>query len=132
MEQSDLDILVPRTVKINLLGRAVEVGPLSIKEAVRLGRVLGRMHGQIKNMDGGANALAQILQNANAQDADEIINILTRGAFAGVKNLDDKLTLHDLSVLAKAVCGVNDFAAVAANFTAALGGSKAAPQSQVP
>ena len=129
---NDIDILVPRAVKINLLGRALEISPLSIKAAVQLGRALGRMHGQIKNMDGGANMLAQILQNANAADADEIINILTRGALADIKNIDEKLTLHDLSILAKAVCEVNDFAAVAANFTAALGGSKAAPQSQVP
>ena len=135
MEQNDFDILVPRTVKINLLGRAVEVAPLSIKAAVQLGRVLGRMHGQIKDMEpgqnaGGANVLAQILQNADGQSVAEIINLLTQNAFADIQNIDEKLNLHDLSALAKAVGEVNDFALVAANFTAALGGGGNAPRSQ--
>jgi len=116
---SDIDILVPQTATIKLLGRQCEIKPLSIKSAVQLGRIIGKMHAQIKSAD--TNIIAAILEHAGARETKEIINIFTANAFADIDDIDEKLTVYDLSLLAKAVAQVNDFETITANFTRALG-----------
>jgi hypothetical protein len=119
---NDIDILIPKTAAVTILGRRVEIKPLSIKSAVELGRILGNMHEALKAAAPNAqNILPQILHLAGAQKAGEIINILTSNALADVKNIEDKLTLLEASALTKAVFEVNDFSEIYLNFTTALG-----------
>ncbi len=121
---SDINALCPPEQTITLLGRQCVIKPLSIRSAVQLGRILGQLHTEVSAAakEGGetANILAKILELAGTNKTQEILNILTANRLKDISNLDDKLTLTELSLLCKAVCEVNDFKAIAANFSFAL------------
>ena len=120
---SKLDALCPPCVIVNLMGRPCTIKPMSIKAAVQLGRILGQLHTEVlaaAKEQGTQNILAKILELAGTNKTQEILNILTANRFKDVSNLDEKLTLTELSLLTKAVCSVNDFNAIMQNFTSAL------------
>ncbi|MDR0953642.1 MAG: hypothetical protein LBM71_05670 [Elusimicrobiota bacterium] len=124
---NDLDILIPEAKTIPLLGREVEIKPLSIKATVELGRILGQLHGEISALakeNAGDNLIAKILELAATNKTKEIINILTGGALKDINNLEDKLTLLELSLLIKTISQVNDFSLISLNFTTALKAAK--------
>ena len=115
-----LDVLVPQTKTIKIMGRNIEIKPISIKNAVLLGRILGQIYGEIKNLKDNQNILAKIFEIAGTNKTKEILNLLTNNAFKDVLCPEDKITLQELSILTKTLSEVNDFALIMANFTQAL------------
>ena len=126
---SKSDALFQNTVEIKLLGRTCELKPMSVRDAVKLGRILGQMRQEViaAAKDEHTNILAGILQLAGTNKTQEILQILTCGYFKDVSNIDEKLSLAELSLLAKTVCEVNDFKMVMQNFTSALKAVSATP-----
>ncbi len=134
---NEMDILCPRSVKVRALGRDIEIRPLSIASAVKLGRLIGALHRDIAafgpaGQEGQANILLKILEITSSQQADEILNILSGGAFKNVSNLTEKLSVLELSAVAKAVSEVNDFKTIVLNFTTALKAANKQPPFQAP
>lgn len=115
-----IDGLLPKTKTIKIMGRDIEVKPLSIKNAVLLGRILGQIYGEIKNLKDEQNILAKIFEIAGTNKTKEILNLLTDNAFKDISSLEEKITLQELSLLTKTLSEVNDFALIIANFSQAL------------
>lgn len=115
-----IDALLAPSKTIKLMGRDIEIKPLSIKNAVLLGRLLGQIYGEIKNLKEEQNILAKIFEIAGTNKTKEILNILTDNAFKDINSLEEKITLQELSLLTKTLSEVNDFASIIANFSQAL------------
>ena len=115
-----IDALLAPSKTIKLMGRDIEIKPLSIKNAVLLGRFLGQIYGEIKNLKEDQNILANIFEIAGTNKPKEILNILTDNAFKDINSLEEKITLQELSLLTKTLSEVNDFASIIANFSQAL------------
>ena len=115
-----LEALLPQTKTIKIMGRDIEIKPISIKNAVLLGRILGQIYGEIKNLKDNQNILAKIFEIAGTNKTKEILNLLTNNAFKDVLCPEDKITLQELSILTKTLSEVNDFALIMANFSQAL------------
>ena len=115
-----LEALIAPTKTIKILGRNIEVKPLSIKNAVLLGRLLGQIYNEIKTLKEQDNILAKIFEIAGTNKTKEILNILTDNAFKDISSLEEKLSLQELSLLTKTLSEVNDFAVIIANFSQAL------------
>ena len=115
-----IDALLAPSKTIKLMGRDIEIKPLSIKNAVLLGRFLGQIYGEIKNLKEDQNILAKICEIAGTNKTKEILNILTDNAFKDINSLEEKITLQELSLLTKTLSEVNDFASIIANFSQAL------------
>ena len=115
-----LEALVPQTKTIKIMGRDIEIKPISIKNAVLLGRILGQIYGEIKNLKDNQNILAKIFEIAGTNKTKEILNLLTNNAFKDILCPEDKITLQELSILTKTLSEVNDFALIMANFSQAL------------
>ncbi len=115
-----LEALVPQTKTIKIMGRDIEIKPISIKNAILLGRILGQIYGEIKNLKENQNILAKIFEIAGTNKTKEILNLLTNNAFKDVLCPEDKITLQELSILTKTLSEVNDFALIMANFSQAL------------
>lgn len=114
------EALVPQTKTIKIMGRDIEIKPISIKNAVLLGRILGQIYGEIKNLKDNQNILAKIFEIAGTNKTKEILNLLTNNAFKDILCPEDKITLQELSILTKTLSEVNDFALIMANFSQAL------------
>ena len=119
---TDLEILCPKTVKIKLCGREINLKPLSIKQAVDLGRIINSIKIEADSVKGGVSGLriAKILEMAGSSKSAEILNILTGGALKDISNPQEKVSVLELSYLAKALSEVNDFKTLFINFTQAL------------
>ncbi len=115
-----LEALVPQTKTIKIMGRDIEIKPISIKNAVLLGRILGQIYGEIKDLKDNQNILAKIFEIAGTNKTKEILNLLTNNAFKDINCPEDKMTLQELSILTKTLSEVNDFALIMANFSQAL------------
>ena len=115
-----LEALVPQTKTIKIMGRDIEIKPISIKNAVLLGRILGQIYGEIKDLKDNQNILAKIFEIAGTNKTKEILNLLTDNAFKDISSPEDKITLQELSILTKTLSEVNDFALIMANFSQAL------------
>lgn len=115
-----LEALVPQTKTIKIMGRDIEIKPISIKNAVLLGRILGQIYGEIKDLKNNQNILAKIFEIAGTNKTKEILNLLTDNAFKDISSPEDKITLQELSILTKTLSEVNDFALIMANFSQAL------------
>ena len=117
-----IDILCPPKRQIKILGKTINIRPLSLKEAINLGRVLGqfREEVQIALKDNRQNAVLKILELAGTNKMREILDIFTHYQFKEVKDLEEKLSLLDLSTLALTLTEVNDFKQIMLNFRAAL------------
>ena len=115
-----LEALLPQTKTIKIMGRDIEIKPISIKNAVLLGRILGQIYGEIKNLKDNQNILAKIFEIAGTNKTKEILNLLTNNAFKDILCPEDKMTLQELSILTKTLSEVNDFALIMANFSQAL------------
>ncbi|MBR4508654.1 MAG: hypothetical protein IKP23_04210 [Elusimicrobiaceae bacterium] len=115
-----LEALLPQTKTIKIMGRDIEIKPISIKNAVLLGRLLGQIYGEIKALKDNQNILAKIFEIAGTNKTKEILNLLTNNAFKDVLCPEDKITLQELSILTKTLSEVNDFALIMANFSQAL------------
>jgi len=115
-----IDALLSPAKTIKIMGRDIEVKPLSIKNAVLLGRILGQIYGEIKNLKDDKNILAKIFEIAGTNKTKDILNILTDNAFKDISCLEDKITLQELSLLTKTLSEVNDFALIITNFSQAL------------
>lgn len=122
---TDLDILCPPTATINIAGQIIEIKPLSIKAAISLGRVLGQLRTEVlsASKENPQNFLPKLLELAGTNKAREIIDILTNYALNGIKNLEDKVTLYEISNLAKVAAEVNNFPSILLNFQVALKGT---------
>lgn len=115
-----LEALVPQTKIVKIMGRDIEIKPISIKNAVLLGRILGQIYGEIKDLKDNQNVLAKIFEIAGTNKTKEILNLLTNNAFKDILCPEDKMTLQELSILTKTLSEVNDFALIMANFSQAL------------
>lgn len=115
-----LEALVPQTKTIKIMGRDIEIKPISIKNAVLLGRILGQIYGEIKDLKNNQNILAKIFEIAGTNKTKEILNLLTDNTFKDISSPEDKITLQELSILTKTLSEVNDFALIMANFSQAL------------
>lgn len=115
-----LDALVGQSKKIKIMGRDIEIKPLSIKQGVLLGRILGQIYSEIKDLKGEQNIFAKIFEIAGTNKTKEIINLLTNNAFKDISCLEDKISIEELSLLTKTLSEVNDFALIVANFSQAL------------
>ena len=115
-----IDALLPKTKTIKIMEREIEIKPISIKNAVLLGRVLGQIYGEIKDLKDNQNILAKIFEIAGTNKTKEIINLLTDNAFKDISSLEDKITLQELTLLTKTLSEVNDFSSIVANFSQAL------------
>lgn len=109
--------LIEKEINITLLGQTVKIKPLTLKQTICLGTLLGENYGAANKEK---NFFLSFIKNAPPGAADEIINILSNFSFPAHKNISEKITLNEISVLIKAVGEVNDFEAVAANFKSAL------------
>lgn len=114
------EALIPQTKTVKIMGRDIEIKPISIKNAVLLGRILGQIYGEIKDLKDNQNILAKIFEIAGTNKTKEILNLLTNNAFKDVLCPEDKITLQELSLLTKTLSEVNDFGLIMANFTQAL------------
>ncbi len=117
-----IDILCPPERHINILGKTITLRPLSIKQTVNLGRILGQIKTEIQASlkDEKENPVLKILELAGTNKTREILNIFTNNEFKDIANLEDKLSLIELSNLALALTEVNDFKQIMLNFRAAL------------
>lgn len=115
-----LEALLPQTKIIKIMGRDIEIKPISIKNAVLLGRILGQIYGEIKDLKDNQNILAKIFEIAGTNKTKEILNLLTNNAFKDISCPEDQMTLQELSILTKTLSEVNDFALIMANFSQAL------------
>lgn len=115
-----LEALVPQTKIIKIMGRDIEIKPISIKNAVLLGRILGQIYSEIKDLKDNQNILAKIFEIAGTNKTKEILNLLTNNAFKDISSPEDKITLQELSILTKTLSEVNDFSLIMANFSQAL------------
>ena len=115
-----LDALVGQSKKIKIMGRDIEIKPLSIKQGVLLGRILGQIYSEIKDLKEEQNIFAKIFEIAGTNKTKEIINLLTNNAFKDISCLEDKISIEELSLLTKTLSEVNDFALIVANFSQAL------------
>ena len=102
------------------MGRDIEIKPLSIKQGVLLGRILGQIYSEIKDLKEEQNIFAKIFEIAGTNKTKEIINLLTNNAFKDISCIEDKISLQELSLLTKTLSEVNDFTSIIANFSQAL------------
>lgn len=123
----EIDILYPENIKIRLCERDIIIKPLSIKQAIDLGRIINtiKTEGDFaaaddKNPLSQSARFAKILDMAGTNKSREILNILTGGALKDINNPQEKITLLELSHLLKALAEVNDFKTLLLNFTLAL------------
>ena len=117
-----IDILCPPERHIKILGKTINIRPLSLKEAIILGRILGQLKTEIQASlkDNRENPVLKIFELAGTNKIREILDIFTHYEFKEVKNLEDKLSLLELSSLALTLTEVNDFKQIMLNFRAAL------------
>ena len=117
-----IDILCPPERRIKILGKAITLHPLSIKQTVNLGRILGQIRTELQASlkDEKQNPFLKILELAGTNKTREILDIFTHYEFKDITNLEDKLSLIELSNLALALTEVNDFKQIMLNFRAAL------------
>ena len=117
-----IDILCPPERQIKILSKTITLRPLSIKQTINLGRILGQIKTEIEASlkDGKQNPVLKILELAGTNKTREILDIFTNNEFKDISNLEDKLSLIELSNLALALTEVNDFKQIMLNFRAAL------------
>jgi len=117
-----IDILCPPQRQITILGKTITVRPLSLREAINLGRILGQLKDEVQTAlkENQANPVLKILELAGTNKMREILDIFTHYEFKEVKDLENKLSLLDLSTLALTLTEVNDFKQIMLNFRAAL------------
>ncbi len=117
-----IDILCPPERQIKILGKTINIRPMSLKEAISLGRILGQLKTEVQAAlkDNKQNPALKILELAGSNKTREILDIFTHYEFKNVANLEDKISLIDLSSLALALTEVNDFKQIMLNFRAAL------------
>lgn len=131
---TDLDALCPRTKRVNLCGREIEIKPLSIKQAVDLWRIINGFKMEADAVKEGPDGLrlAKILDMAGSSKSKDILNILTGGALKDISNPQEKISLLELSFLAEALSEVNDFKTLFLNFTQALKAAAGRTRFQTP
>ena len=117
-----IDILCPPERPIKILGKTINIRPLSLKEAINLGRILGQIRTEVQASlkDEKQNPFLKILELAGTNKTREILDIFTHYEFKDIKDLEGKLSLIELSNLALALTEVNDFKQIMLNFRAAL------------
>lgn len=117
-----IDILCPPERQIKILGKSITLRPLSLKQTINLGRVLGQIKTELQASlkEGKQNPVLKILELAGTNKTREILDIFTNNEFKDISNLEDKLSLIELSNLALALTEVNDFKQIMLNFRAAL------------
>ena len=117
-----IDILCPPERQIKILGKPITLRPLSLKQTINLGRVLGQIKTELQASlkDENQNPVLKILELAGTNKTREILDIFTNNEFKDVSNLEDKLSLIEISDLALALTEVNDFKQIMLNFRAAL------------
>ena len=117
-----IDILCPQERQIKILGKTVTVRPLSLREAINLGRILGQLKEEVQTglKENKGNPVLKILELAGTNKTREILDTFTHYQFKDVKDLENKLSLLDLSTLALTLTEVNDFKQIMLNFRAAL------------
>ena len=122
MQMKTIDILCPHERQIKILGKAITLRPLSIKQTIILGRILGQIKTELEASlkDEKQNPFLKILELAGTNKTREILNVFTNNEFKDISNLEDKLSLIELSNLALALTEVNDFKQIMLNFRAAL------------
>ncbi|MBQ2312603.1 MAG: hypothetical protein II183_00370 [Elusimicrobiaceae bacterium] len=117
-----IDILCPHERQIKILGKTITLRPLSIKQTIILGRILGQIKTELEASlkDEKQNPFLKILELAGTNKTREILDVFTNNEFKDIANLEDKLSLIELSNLALALTEVNDFKQIMLNFRAAL------------
>ena len=122
MQMKTIDILCPPERQIKILGKAITLRPLSIKQTIILGRILGQIKTELEASlkDEKQNPFLKILELAGTNKTREILDVFTNNEFKDISNLEDKLSLIELSNLALALTEVNDFKQIMLNFRAAL------------
>jgi hypothetical protein len=122
MQMKTIDILCPHERQIKILGKAITLRPLSIKQTIILGRILGQIKTELEASlkDEKQNPFLKILELAGTNKTREILDVFTNNEFKDISNLEDKLSLIELSNLALALTEVNDFKQIMLNFRAAL------------
>lgn len=122
MQMKTIDILCPHERQIKILGKTITLRPLSIKQTIILGRILGQIKTELEASlkDEKQNPFLKILELASTNKTREILDVFTNNEFKDIANLEDKLSLIELSNLALALTEVNDFKQIMLNFRAAL------------
>lgn len=117
-----IDILCPPERQIKILGKTLILRPLSLKQTINLGRILGQIKTELQASlkDAKQNPVLKILELAGTNKTREILDIFTNNEFKDISNLEDKISLIELSNLALALTEVNDFKQIMLNFRAAL------------
>ncbi|MCL2887954.1 MAG: hypothetical protein FWF35_01375 [Elusimicrobia bacterium] len=114
-----------KKVRISIVGREIEIKPLTLKQTIMLGTMFGRIYQEInKTRDDNENFIFKIISGARPEDADDIINILSNFSFEDFTNISEKISLEETAALARAVAEVNDFEGISANFKSAFGKMK--------
>ncbi|WP_424244673.1 hypothetical protein Dip510_001934 [Elusimicrobium posterum] len=118
-----MQALIEKKITVSLLGRDIEIKPLTLKQTICLGNFMAEIYENVKGREEefkNTNILTFVLKNCAPAQADMVINILSNFSFDACKNLSSKITLEDTAALVNAVSTVNDFEGLAANFKSAL------------
>ncbi|MDD4004084.1 MAG: hypothetical protein PHW69_02640 [Elusimicrobiaceae bacterium] len=121
-----IDILMPKTEKICVLGKTRTLRPLTLRQTVELGRLLSDLHEELKAHFTGntpdALLIIKIIEAAGGRRAGEILGILL-GAELSDEEIGQagQIPVLELSELAAALGRVNDFRRISENFRTALG-----------
>ena len=121
------NILSPKETKIIVFEKQITIKPLSLKQTLMLGEILGSISEEIKTHFkekdiSDAQTLMQILNIAGYKKAGGIINILLNWQIENKTDceISQEISLQEISSLTKALAEVNDFKEIFINFTTAL------------
>jgi len=117
-----IDILCPPQRQIKILGKTITLRPMSLKEAIILGKILGQIKTEVQATlkENKANPVLKILELAGTNKMREILDIFTHNQLKEISNLEDKISLLELSNLALTLTEINDFKQIMLNFRSAL------------
>lgn len=121
-----IDILVPRTERVTVLGKTRTLAPLTLRQTVELGRLISELHDELKDdlvaRTPDALLIIKIVEAAGGARAGHVLQILL-GCELSADELAraGQISVLELSEFAAALGRVNDFRRISENFRAALG-----------
>ncbi len=122
-----IDILSPKKINIIIFDKTITIKPLSLKQTISLGEILGSINQEIKKYFdekniSDAQTLMQILNIAGDEKAGKIISILLNWQISDKTDceISSEISLQEISTLIKAITEVNDFKEIFINFKTAL------------
>ena len=117
MDTTALEVLLPKTKQITICGKAVIIKPLTLRQLIAAFTIMGASRADI-SMPPGSSDQAVMLKvfSAVGDYLPDLVSIFTGEPVEAVRDLP----LEDASELVVALCEINDFEKVFANFQKAM------------